>query len=165
MRQRGFTMPELILAMVVTAIMALALAPLLTQGVNTYVLVSSRSRLVHDIRHALNRMSGEVLHIGPGNIMLIQPQRLSFVDAQGGPADYGLVANGARGAIYRTAIPLLRNVNNLQFIYYDRYGNVTNIPANVRRIVMQITANAPLAGTMTLQSEVFPRRFVYNNFL
>lgn len=161
---RGFTLIEMTLALILTAIIALSVVPIATHGLNAYVLTTNRARLLNDVRFALTRMSREILHIRAGDLRLMQPARVTFVDQQGQPADYGFIANGAIGTLYRTAIPVLKNVNDVQFRYFDGNGNVANLPANVRRIDAQITANAPVAGTVTLRTEIFLRTFAYTNF-
>lgn len=161
---RGFTMVECILGVVLTAIIALSLAPLTTQGLNTYVVAANRARLLNDVRFALSRMAREILFLRPGDLRLIQPARITFVDQSGQPADYGLVANGARGTLFRTANVVLNNVNAVQFAYLDGGGNPTNVIANVRRINVQMTANTPVAGVVTLRTEIVPRNFAYANF-
>lgn len=161
---RGFTLIEVVLGVILTSIMALTLAPLTTQGLNTYVSTTNRARLINDVRFALTRMSREILFIRAGDLRLMQPTRIAFVDVNGQPADYGFIAAGARGTLYRTAIPVLNNVNDVQFAYLDGNGNPTDVIANVRRVDAQITANSPVAGTVTLRTEIVPRSFAYTNF-
>lgn len=163
-RQHGYTLVEVILAVVLTSALALTLTPLLTQGLNVYVLATQRARLLHDVRFALTKMSREIVRARAVDIRLAQPTRFTFVDTSGGPADYGFIAAGTRGTLYRTGIPVLTNVNNLQFRYFDANGNPTSSVANIRRIGIQLTANAPVAGTLTLRTEVFPRPFAYTAF-
>jgi prepilin-type N-terminal cleavage/methylation domain-containing protein len=63
MTNRGFTLTELILGMVIMSITALAFAPLLTQAVGSYSMATTRSRAVNDTRHAMFQMTRELLQI------------------------------------------------------------------------------------------------------
>jgi prepilin-type N-terminal cleavage/methylation domain-containing protein len=158
--RRGFTATELILGIVIMSITALAFAPLLTQAVASYSLATTRSRVLHDTRHAMYQITRELLQVGTGEITAIAPSQLSFLDQQNAATTYAI--NGS--SVLRNQTLLLPNANTLTFTYFDSLGVQTNVIADVRRIGVELQVNAPTQGTFTLRSEVFPRSFIYTNF-
>lgn len=160
MNHRGFSAIEVTLGIVIMSITALAFAPMLTQAVASYSLAATRARAVHDIRHAMFQMTREILYIGNNEILGASPTQLQFVDQSSANTDFRL----QNGRVMRGATLLVPNVTGLTFIYRDSNGNPTTVLNAIRRIGITLSVSAPVQGTVTLRSEVFPRGFVYNNF-
>jgi prepilin-type N-terminal cleavage/methylation domain-containing protein len=160
MNTRGFTLLELILGVVIMAITALAFAPLVEQAVGSYAVATTRSRAVHDIRHAMFQITRELLQVDAGNITGISATQLQFVDDLGANTDYHLNGN----SVFRGNTLLAPNVNSLTFTYLDNLGAPTPVIADIRRIGVEMEVNAPGQGAVNLRSEVFPRGFMYTNF-
>ncbi|MBI2343770.1 MAG: prepilin-type N-terminal cleavage/methylation domain-containing protein [Deltaproteobacteria bacterium] len=157
---RGFTMTELILGMLIMSIVALAFAPLLTQTVASYSLAASRSRALHDARHAMFQITRELLLLDAGDLQGINGSQLQFVDENNVATEYSQTGTN----VFRGQTMLVPNVNALTFNYFDDQGNITNVIASVRRISIVLRVDTPPQGIFTLRSEVFPRSFVYTNF-
>lgn len=163
--QQGFTLVELTLAIVLTSIIALALAPLLATALESYAMATARSRAVHDARHAMMQMVSEMRLLTTPKIQNIQPTNFGFLDAQNIATSYTLIPGGNNGgSLMRGNTLLSPNVNTLTFTYLDANGAVTNVIANVRRIGIALTTNALGEGTIALRTEVYPRNFMYANF-
>ncbi len=160
MNQRGFTMIEITLGMVILAITSVALAPLLSQAVGSYALSETRTRAVQDTNHAMTQITHELLLIKSNQILGISPTQIQFIDQAGANTDYHL----QNGSIFRGNALLVPNVNALTFTYLDGTGVATNVIASIRRIGVDLRVNAPSYGVISLRSEVFPRGFAYNNF-
>lgn len=160
-RNAGFSMVETILAIALTSIVALSFSPMLMQSVGSYSLATSRSRSLSDARHAMFHMSRELLQLSTADIQGISATQLQFIDSQGQATNFTFNA----GSVFQGATLLVPNVNNLTFSYLDSAGVVTNVIANVRRIVISLNVqSAGNQGTVALRTEVFPRGFMYTNF-
>lgn len=159
-QQRGFTLIELCLSMVLTSIMAVGMFPMLYTAVNTYAIATSRNRVVHNVQHALLQMQGEILDLPPANITGISATSFQFIDAVGAATSFTF----ANGTVSRGNSTLAPDISALTFTYYDQNNAQTNVLANVRRIGIALTGSGLGQGTFTMRTEVFPRRLLYTNF-
>lgn len=162
-RTDAFTLIEATLAMVLAGILAFGIAPLLLLSLDSYAMVTVRTRAINNSRQAMQRMEGELMRLTTADLLSIQPDQISFRDSQGLVTDYRLV-NGAPAAIFRGADQLLANVNALTFTYTDLAGVPTQQIAAVRRIEIAFIAQVPPQSPLPLRVEVFPRGFVYTNY-
>ncbi len=78
-RQRGFTLVELVVTLVVGGILAVALTDLITKPMDSYIAVERRARLVDTAETALSRMSREVRLALPNSIRVSGTTALEFL--------------------------------------------------------------------------------------
>lgn len=68
---RGFTLPELVMVIVILGIIAGVLAPVITQAFRGYVDTRARAQLVNKGRIALERLAREVRHAVPNSLRVL----------------------------------------------------------------------------------------------
>jgi Tfp pilus assembly protein PilW len=159
----GFSSTEVLLTIVIMSIVCVCVSPIFFQSVAAYAISSARARVVYDARNALMQIQREMLLVTTASITGIQPDQFSFIDSNALATNYRFIA-GNPGSIQRGNTLVMPNANGLTFTYLDSNGAQTAVIANVRRINIQLVGQAPGQGTLTLRSEIFPRRFVYQNF-
>lgn len=160
-KQDGFSMTETIMAIVVISIVSLSFAPMFMEMVGSYSLANSRSRALHDARHAMFQISRELLTVSNNSITAISPTQIDFNDSAGAPTFYRVNS----GSLWRNNVLLSPNVNSLNFTYLDQDGVATANLGLIRRITIEMVIGAPgNQGTVPLRTEIFPRAFVYDNF-
>ncbi len=158
--RQGFTLIELILSLLITAMIALTLAPLFRISVDNYRLTTTTTTAMNDARFALSQISRELTLLRAGDIIALGASNFQFTDRAGAATSYQLVGSTA----LRGNALLANNINSLTFTYYDANRTVTNVVANVRRIMVSLQIAAPGTGNFTMQTEIFPRSFAYTNF-
>ena len=114
MSQKGFTLVEIVLTIVLIAILFTSAGLILEQGLDSYSHISERSANLQAARYALERMSRELELVGDENntnIRSIQSDSVSFVDSDSITTDF----NFANQALYRGSDLLLSNVTSATF--------------------------------------------------
>jgi type IV pilus assembly protein PilW len=163
---RGFTLIELLVAMaVVSIIMAAVVSAYQVQvrGQNTQAALTDMNQ---SARAALTVMSNEIstagldpLQTAHAGIVIANANELQFTRDIGDNAGTTLQPDGATtganesidyalngGNLTRNAMPLVRNVDALNFVYLDEDGNVTANITDIRSIQVTIVARAGSAS-------------------
>lgn len=167
-KNRGFTLIELILTIVVIAIIGGIVGGILYTTVNAYSLISSRKDSVTEVARSLERMYQEIeLLASTDNIVIFRSNEFQFhLDAETNIHYYLTATNLLRNSDQMlSAAVLASNVSGLQFTYLDEDGvdvGAQPVPDNIRRIIIELGITATGGhGENRLRTEVFPRAFYY----
>jgi len=157
--ERGFTLIELIVVMVLIAIVAVVVARLLVSGVDTYTFVSSRKEALQSARLALQRMTREIRLVkSPSSIYQASTDSLRFQDINDSSISFQFQGT----TLYRNSDVLAANVDDVTFGYHQADGSVLSTPVTNPSLIWKITLSMRLTvngQSVTLSSEVVPRNF------
>ena len=158
---RGFTFIELILVMTLIGIMFAVTSVILLRGLDSYQFVTERATLLERTRFAVDRMVREFQFLEEGDITVIFPTSIQFVDDLGGNASFNLID----GTLYRGNDILCPNVTAFTLSYFDGNGGVVANPDQVRRIGIDLTAQGGgTSGAIQLRTEIAPRGMIYEGY-
>lgn len=165
--QKGFTLVETVLGIVVMGIVMLAFASIARLSVDSYSLIVSRKEAMSQARYALNRITQELVSINPASITSIGSTNISFNDSVGSPTNFRSQTTNGVTQIFRGNDLLANNINSFSFVYYDANNNIItdgNI-SNLRRIAIDMGVNSSNGySDMKIRGEVYPRNYYYTNF-
>lgn len=163
--QRGFTLIELVLYLVISAILFGVTAQLMRTQVDAYALMSGRQSALSDARYTLNRMASELILIRTADIISIAPDNLQFMDTGGNLTSFRLGTAGGVPTIFRGNDALLSPMQAFQINYYDQNEQPTAVLANIRKFQVNLTMAAQgTEGNLSISTMVTPRNFVYTNY-
>lgn len=163
--QTGFTLIEFITVLVITSFIVIYTSQTTINSINAYATYSQRHLGLSDARHAINRMSFEILKIKTSDIISISDNRIDFIDDDGNPTNFRLNVNGNHLSLLRGNVVLLDDVRQFSFLYYDA-SNLELMPdaANIndiRRIGLSLkTEPVDGEGSITIATTLVPRSFV-----
>ena len=160
---RGFTLVEVVAAIVLFGIVAAMTARVLSQGFQSFIMGRNLAETDWQARVALERMTRELRIIrAPADIIMTSGSDLTFTDLDGNAIRFcmGAVGTcpGAAGDLTRNTQALATGVSGLAFSYLTRTGAATATPAQVYYVVIAFTATQ---GSMSksYQAVVSPRNF------
>ncbi len=167
--ERGFTLIETLLGIVVMGIVMLAFASIARLSVDSYSLIVDRKEAMSQARYALNRITQELVSINPASITSISSTNLSFNDSVGNPTNFRSQTTSGVVQIFRGNDLLATNVSSFGFVYYDANNNLISDGnlSNLRRIAVDMgvyAGNGNGHGDMKMRGEVYPRNYYYSNF-
>ena len=156
--QRGFTLVELVIVIMITGILVVIGSRILTAGYNSYL--ASRYLIAADAqaRVALERIQRDVRAIrSPSDITTASSSQLVFVNTSGNTITYSLSGTSLkRQTNANTSQILADGIQSLTLSYFDLNGAATAILANIRYIT--ISLNVVLNNTnFTASTSVYPR--------
>jgi prepilin-type N-terminal cleavage/methylation domain-containing protein len=164
MKNRGFTLVELILTMGMLGVMVGMMAPWMINAVKSYDLISTRRLMLGEVRAGFDRMIREIRLIpGQSQIIATSASSFQFQYPTGTSITYSLTGTN----LMRNSDILMNNVTALAFTYYDQSGNTTTTPSSVRSVTLQVTATTTSSSTpYTVRTRVFVRNTGnhYTNF-
>ena len=171
--QKGFTLIQLIMGLVVGGILAGVTSEILYTQANSYHYIADKKETMSDVRYALNRFSSELMRMqDEADITGVSSTDIQFLDLNGSTVHYELDNDADTGtmALFRNNVVILSHVDDLEFTFYNAdgdeiTGNAENM-ADIRRIKMQVTTE-DLNGRpgVTLTTAITPRIFLgYNEF-
>lgn len=148
--KKGFTLIELIIAVVILGIIAAGTGPLLGAAASAIGLTVDRMNLDESAAVAFSRMTREIRRLrDDASVVSAGVNQYEFVDSTGVSIRYRLVGNTLmrrQGANAEVGLADFIQTNALSFIYFDDDGNTIASPAaglgtntNIRRIQIQIT--------------------------
>lgn len=162
---RGFTLLELVLSLVVSGVVLGIVTETLMREAETYSFIANRKGAVADVRYALNRMTRELLRLDTPDIRDISATKIEFSDENGNVVSFGLAAAGQDLAVFRGGEVLVPRIRDFNIEYRDESGNLLSpdpgqIPF-VRRIRLTIETD-PVSdeGQIVLSTTVVPRAFL-----
>lgn len=137
-QQRGFSLIELIIVMVIISIIAVVIGNILFNSFRTFrvsqdvtdtdwqglLAIESIANDVHDIRSA-------------NDISTINAASFTFVEVGGTSVTYQLSGNN----LQRSGTTLASNISALAFAYLDNNGATTTTPSEVRYVRITVTAS------------------------
>ncbi len=157
--EKGFTLIELVIAVVVTAILSVVFARLTASSVDMYDFIRTRKNAIHNSRMALQRISRELRQIAASDsIQYADVDSLAFYKQNG-----QLITLAWSGKTLRlNGQPLAEQIHAFEFIYYDdKYHELitpVSNPKNILRIRFRIAVN-PGQKLFSLFNEIEPRNF------
>lgn len=162
---RGFTLVEIIIAIVIIGIIGGIAALIITQGVRAFSDEQSRSDVHYQARLGMERMARDIKLIRRCSDIagMANPSAaLSFTDINDVPVVFSLAGTD----LMRNADVLARNVTALQFNFIDGAGAVPVAPtcgaaaADTWMIEAQMTVTDPrTAEWLDIRTRVHPRNF------
>jgi len=158
---KGFTIIEIIMAIVVVGILAGASSMYIMETVNLWRFLSFRNESVSQGRAAMVRMAREIR--GLASVTTAGPNELQFDDLTGATINYQLSGSN----LLRNALVLANDVQNLQFCYYNSNSGPVCSPLcscgvdsadldDIKRISMELTVQSG-TQTKTLRTQIWPR--------
>ena len=152
----GFTLVETVLVIALLGVLAFALGPALGESFKSYDLIQSRRIVLMEARSAFERMVREIRLIESASDVLDVSSSTHFQFEYPNNTTILYTLNGTN--LLRNGEILASPVNSISFNYYDSAGNITSTAANVRRINIQASFDAPGGKSgITLQSSIFLR--------
>jgi type II secretory pathway pseudopilin PulG len=157
-RERGSTLVELIITIIVVGIIAGIISVLMLQGVRAFTAQDTKASITTQGRFAVERMARDIRTIRSrtaADIPILTAATLSFVDTAGN----AIVYTSGGGTVTRNGTALASpNATALSFSYFQQNGAVAASAAQVWVIQIDLT----FAGTDESQDfrvRVHPRNF------
>ena len=125
-RERGFTLPELLIVIVVGAVVALTFSSMFMEAVKTYQFMDAEKDMLGDARYAEERVGRELKRVKDStSISAASATTLTFVDR--GNATVSFSWSGVSGAdlLYTksgSSQTLAKGVDSLSFRYWKQDG-------------------------------------------
>ena|GEM_PF-416928 len=156
--ERGFTLIELVMVIVITSIIASIAAMIILEGVKSYQKEASYSDIHNQGRLAIERMAREIRLIRSAtatDITTMTATNIVFNDVNGTNIQFSFAGN----TISRSGNTLANNVQSLAFSYYQQDG--TTVAGSAAQVwYVQISLTTVNAGeTLPLRLRVHPRNF------
>lgn len=150
---------ELVLTTVLLGIVVAVSGILLGRGVDSYRLITLRTDEVRQAQTAMLRMEKELETLR--SVSQALPNRVEFSDPDLNSVDFRLIDT----TLFRGPDLLAEDVTQLAFTYYRDNGEETSAAPQVRRIHMEMTVEESAGISFNLRTDVFPKIFIYENFL
>ncbi|WP_162924453.1 PilW family protein [Rubrobacter indicoceani] len=165
--ERGFTLPELLVTIMLLTIMLSALYGIFDASVRVFSMGNDRTEANENARLSLNRMEREIRAAYPpssGTTLLLtnNPGEISFRHNPSGTPETVTYRRGAldgagRGPLERNGQPVVDNVSALEFRYCSTPDSCTSISeANVRLVRISLTTSEN-GRDQTLTTDVYLR--------
>ena len=156
--EKGFTLIELIMVIIITSIIASIAAMLILEGAKSYQKEVSYSDIHNQGRLAIERMAREIRLIRSAtaaDISTMTAANIVFNDVNGTNIQFSLAGT----TISRSGNTLANNVQSLAFSYYQQNGTtVAALPTDVWFVQIDLTTvNA--GETLAMRLRVHPRNF------
>jgi prepilin-type N-terminal cleavage/methylation domain-containing protein len=149
-RQAGFTLIEIILALILIAILSVFAGLFLTSFINSYFLVRSNSDAAMKAQMALDRISMELRDVSAVSTVTAN-SLITYTNTQGA----GRTIKRVGANLYLTTATDNILIDGVQaFQLSATYGNVYNIAANDMAF---IDVSFTIAGTTAFSTRIFPR--------
>jgi prepilin-type N-terminal cleavage/methylation domain-containing protein len=138
--KNGFTLIEIIMAMVLIGIISAVVATVIAGGMNSWIFMKGQKDLMADASSTMRRMVREIKMIRSPSIEVFASAECRFIDINNNSIDYVRTGNN----LVRNGSVLLGNLaaNGLQFSYYDNGGAAATLAraikvVNISLIVQQ----------------------------
>jgi Tfp pilus assembly protein PilW len=152
----GFTMMELVLVIMLTAVVAGIGSLIMAQGLRAYLNFQNISVADWQMRVALENMTREIRSLRyPSDITTATTTQFSFVDNNAKSVSYSL---SGTNLMENTAV-LANGVTSMTFYYYNNTLALTTIPSAIILVELVITFNINNTTTTT-QLFWFPRNTI-----
>lgn len=138
--QRGFTLVELIVVIVILGTLAVITGPMLQAGFSSYFTQRNLSDADWQGRLALERIARDIRALSStNNITTTTSTQFTFVNNANTNVSYTLSGTN----LQRNALTLANGINTVTFEYYDSTGAITAVIANIRYITttLSVTMN------------------------
>lgn len=142
-RQRGFSLIEMVMVIVILGIISTVGAQLMGTGFQLYFTGRDSLGVDSQARVALERMTRELRTVRPATGLTMAANEVTFTDVDGTSVRYcmGTVGTcpGTAGQLMRNTQVLAGGVSGLSFVYTNSNGVVTAVAAQVYYISVQFT--------------------------
>jgi prepilin-type N-terminal cleavage/methylation domain-containing protein len=162
--ERGFTLVEVLLSMVLYSILTLTIGILLWVTVKSAEKMSSHEETLSQARFAMEIIGYEMITLKTSDITSIAASEIDFKDSSAIATSYRLANVGGVNQVLRGSSLLIPKASAFSFTYLDNNGNVTATIANIRQIKWTLTLPETSGGSVSLQSAVFLRSSYYATF-
>ena len=139
MNNKGFTLIELIMVLVILSIFSFTFATFISEATDAWFFIKSRSTASGTARYALNRITSELRRINnPSQISTMNASECQFTSIDSSSVNFKQVGTNiqrnsdilASGAV---------NPNGLIFTYLDSAGGTTAVSSEVRSIRVRVS--------------------------
>jgi len=138
--EKGFTLIELIVVIVITSIIAGVVARFLVFGVETYHFVDERKRALHEARLALHLMNSEFRQVrDPKGLYIARQDKLQFINYFNQVNTYQFSNN----RLLKNGFTIAESVTSFSFSYLKSDGTYLQTPVSADSLtyVWNIEAN------------------------
>jgi prepilin-type N-terminal cleavage/methylation domain-containing protein len=122
----GFTLPELLIVIVVVSIVSVVFSAMFIQAVKTYQFMDAEKDMLEDARYAEERVSRELKRVKDNtSITSANPTTLTFVDRDNATVSFSWSGVSGADLLYTkngSSQSLARGVDSLAFQYWKRDG-------------------------------------------
>jgi prepilin-type N-terminal cleavage/methylation domain-containing protein len=135
-RQRGFTLLELVMVIVIIGVISVVIAKIMLQGLQSFATSQNTSEVDWQGLIAMERLTSDIHTIrSPSDITTITASQLTFTDTSGTSVQYSLSGNN----LLRNSQILASGVTGLTFGYLSDTGATTATASAVRYISISLT--------------------------
>jgi len=139
MKKKGFTLIEAVIAIVITAIIALAIATYIREGIEAWRFLSGQKSLALTSRAAMNRVVKELRRVRRStNITTWTSQEMTFLDVETQTVTFSQEGT----SLLRNGEILLDNLEDpggLQFSYLDSDGSPAEDSSDIALVRCKLT--------------------------
>lgn len=153
-RRGGWTLVELVTALIVLGVIATVVFAVLLEGMKTWGRARPTTELLYQAQLVSHRLRSDFRDLdGPGALLAMQPQLLRFQTEAGLGVEYQLVGTD----LQRNGRLLAEGVGELRFIYSQTAGGIASTPTDVALLSADLRLDR--AGLSTrIHTAVHPRR-------
>lgn len=163
-RKRGFSLIELIMAIMILGIIAGVGAPLIIEVSEAWIFQTQRKELSESARIAMDRMIREIRRIlDRASVITANSTTFQFIDIDNRNITFGISGTVLTRSVNGIPYRLASNISSLSFTYYDSAGAVIATPTlnpaqtDIRRIAIDLTFSLG-NQQLSFSSSVSPRR-------
>lgn len=157
-------MVEIILCLTLMGFLFILASTTLTQGLDSYAHIQSRTTNLQAARYAMDRMVRELIRVeddNQSNIQNIQETSIQFVDDLAANVTYQLSGTD----LMRNEDILLGNVSSLLFTGYRDNNQTTSSGQQTRRVRIELSTLPPGQSVpLNLRTDIFIRNYMYEKF-
>lgn len=155
--QKGFTLIELVMVIILLSIVAAIASKMLTQGLNALLTGQNVISANWQGQIAMERMSRDILLVrSPAAITTIAANNFAFTDMSNNTVSYSLSGTSLTLTQNGNSEVLANGILSLTFSYFDRNGTSTATATLVRQIRISINVTQNNAN-YTLTTAIYPR--------
>lgn len=156
-REKGYTLIEMVLVILLTGIIGSLIASVFMQGVQIYAGVDQRQEAGQRAGMAVGRMGQEIRGIGrtgtgEPDIQIFTATAFEFKDLGGNSIRFEQAGTN----LNRNTDLLTSNVRSLMFAYLKKDGNTATVVSDIWRIQVDLEIEVG-SERVRLRSEIFPR--------
>lgn len=135
-KQKGFTLIELILVIVISSIVTVVVSRIIAAQLSSIYVSSTAVSTNAQTRLSMIRMTDEIGNIAHNGLSTSSTANsLTFVDTDNNTITYSLAGN----SLMRNSNVLADNIQSLTFTYYNKTGAVISPPPSTATVYIQIT--------------------------
>lgn len=155
-KQKGFTLIELIMVIVLLGIIAIVSSRVLIQGLNAFITGQNVVEANWQGQLALERMTRDIRALrSPSDISTATASQLVFTDTTGTTITYALSGT----TLTRNGQALANGIAGFTLSYFDRNGGGSPATANIRYITIDLNITEDNAN-YSVTTSVYPRNLL-----